>query len=145
MENSAQVETDTQTKSLKKRRRASHLLLLLMVVVAGRFVRRSRKVVRSITLVVHHIQAAHSDEARCSVRSGERSAVAPASSHGLYPRSCRCLHICPNAYNGHAARQCASRCALRCRHPGQQNGSKSKSVSSKTEVKIISDRSSGRF
>lgn len=49
----------------------SHLLLLLMVVVARRFVRRSREVVRSITLVVHHIQAAHSDGAQ-SVRSSRR-------------------------------------------------------------------------
>lgn len=44
-------------------------MLLLMVVVARRFVRRSRKVVRCITLMVHHIQAAHSDGARRSVRS----------------------------------------------------------------------------
>lgn len=50
-------------------RGGSHLLLLLMVVVARRFVRRSRKVVRCITLMVHHIQAAHSDGAQRSVRS----------------------------------------------------------------------------
>lgn len=58
--------------SLKKARRVSHLLLLMMVVVTRRLVRRSRKVVRSITLVVHHIQAAHSDKAQCSVRSSRR-------------------------------------------------------------------------
>lgn len=67
---------------LKKKKRASHLLLLLMVVVAGRFVSRSRKVVRSITLVVHHIQAAHSDQARCSARSSRRrEALSPLRAH----------------------------------------------------------------
>lgn len=57
---------------LKKGRWASHLLMLMMVVVTRRSVRCSRKVVRSITLVVHHIQAAHSDEAQFSVRSSRR-------------------------------------------------------------------------
>lgn len=39
-----------------------HLLLLLVVVVVGRLVRRCcGQVVRSIALVVHHIQATHSD------------------------------------------------------------------------------------
>lgn len=39
----------------------SHLLLLVMVVAVRRLVRRRREVVRSIALMVHHIQATHSD------------------------------------------------------------------------------------
>lgn len=39
----------------------SHLLLLVVVVVVRRLVRSCREVVRSIALVVHHIQATHSD------------------------------------------------------------------------------------
>lgn len=105
-----------------------------MVVVVRRLVRRCREVVRSIALVVHHIQATHSDGTERSVRqrqSEERSAhntATPETSDGLYPLSHRCLHICPNAYNGHvvqfAYRQCASRCALDQHHPGPRNGSK---------------------
>lgn len=36
---------------------------MMVVVVVGRLVRRCREVVRSIALVVHHIQATHSDGA----------------------------------------------------------------------------------
>lgn len=99
-----------------------------MVVVVCRLVSRCREVVRSIALVVHHIQATHSDGAERSERqrkSEERSAqstATPETSDGLYAVSHRCLHICPNAYNGHvvqfAYRQCASRCALHQHHPG---------------------------
>lgn len=55
-------------------------------------------------------------------------ATLPETSDGLYPPSHRCLHICPNAYNGHvdqfAYRQCASRCALHQNHPRPQNRAK---------------------
>lgn len=109
----------------------SHLLLLVMLVVACCLVRCCGEVVRSIALVVHHIQTAHSDEAKRSIRSrqsGERNAVTPETLDGFFPVSYRCLHICPNAYNGHAVqfayRQCTSRCALRKYHPGPRNGSK---------------------
>lgn len=138
-----------KSQSLKEGRWVPHLLLLMMVVVARRLVRRSGKVVRSITLVVHHIQAAHSDEARVfsKIQSEGGGSVTPASSRGLYPRSWRCLHICPNAYNGHAVRQCASRCALRRWHPGPQKGSKRYKVYPQNGGKRIFffDRSSGRF
>ena len=121
----------------------SHLLLLVMVVVVCRLVRRCREVVRSIALVVHHIQATHSAKIRW--RRGRRretrnkhrqqqlpratpESTADETSDGLYPQSRRCLHICPNAYNSHvvqfAYRQCATRCALHQHHPGPQNGSK---------------------
>lgn len=52
--------------------RVSHLLLL--VVVVRRFVRSSWEVVRSIALVVHHIQAAHSDERERRESPDERNA-----------------------------------------------------------------------
>lgn len=39
----------------------SHLLLLVIWVIVRRLVRRCREVVRSIALMVHHIQATHSD------------------------------------------------------------------------------------
>lgn len=117
----------------------SHLLLLVMVVVVRRLVRRCREVVRSIALVVHHIQATHSDgperlmrrrksEERSAHNTAEGRLSTPDTSDGLYPPSHRCLHICPNAYNGHVVQfaygQCASRCALHQHHPGPQNGSK---------------------
>lgn len=55
----------TPLTSPKSAWRTSHLLLLVvMVVVVRRLVRRCREVVRSIALVVHHIQATHSDGTR---------------------------------------------------------------------------------
>lgn len=135
-----------------------------MVVVVRRLVRRCREVVRSIALVVHHIQATHSDGTERSVRQRQsegRSAhntATPETSDGLYPLSHRCLHICPNAYNGHvvqfAYRQCASRCALDQHHPGPRNGSKRyvthcilkmEKKKKKQNKKLVSDRFSDRF
>lgn len=55
-----------------------------MVVVARRLVRRSRKVVRSITLVVHHIQAAHSDEVFSKIQSEEARSL-PRAHTGCTP------------------------------------------------------------
>lgn len=95
---------------------------------------------RSIALVVHHIQATHSAGTRCGaggsrwrtvrtiVGKRARDSATPEASDGFYPLSRRCLHICPKAHNGHGAQfacaQCASRCALRRHQQGPRNGSR---------------------
>lgn len=125
----------------------SHLLLLLMVVVARRLVRRSRKVVRSITLVVHHIQAAHSDEAQCSVRSSRRrdarsllrvhtGCTPGAVGASIYAQTHTMAMPSDNAPP-------AAHCAADT--PGHKMDRNVIKCILKTEEKNISDRSSGRF
>lgn len=105
--------------------RVSHLLLLVvMVVIIGRLVRSCWEVVRSIALVVHHIQATHSDGAELLMwrREGRRRETAHNTTEGdsslLWVQTCcilwihRCLHICPNAYNSHVVQFAYRQCAL---------------------------------
>ena len=116
----------------------SHLLLLVLLVLveAGRLVRGTGQAVRSIAVVVHHIQAAHSG-------CGEEHT--PETSHGLYPRAHRCLHICPDAHKGHAVqfayRQSASRCAQLQLHKMDQNRDEPRTLDPK---ELSSDKSSPR-
>lgn len=125
----------------------SHLLLLLMVVVARRLVRRSRKVVRAITLVVHHIQAAHSDEAQCSVRSSRRrDARSLLRVHtGCTPRAVGASIYAQTHTMAMPSDKAppAAHCAADT--PGHKMDRNVIKCILKMEEKNISDRSSGRF
>lgn len=124
-----------------------HLLLLLMVVVARRLVRRSRKVVSSITLVVHHIQAAHSDEAQSSVRSSlrrEARSLLPVHT-GCTPGAVGASIYAPTHTMAMPSDNAppAARCAADT--PGHKTDGNGIKCILKMVGKNIFDRSSGRF
>jgi len=71
--------------------RISHLLLLVMLVIVRRLVCRCREVVRSIALVVHHIQATHSGGPERLLRREERDAHNSAAGSSLLRLQTGCI------------------------------------------------------